>query len=201
MMDGPTDAASIIWYLAVLVLVGSSLLYRRIAWRSAIGMAAAWVAVFAIILTIVSYRNGIASIAYRVSGDILGRPRQNADGNALRVALAEDGHYWVDGTVDGAPTRFLIDSGATFTALSGAAATASGLQMDTRRIPVTIETANGQVQAARSMVSSMQVGPITMNDLPVVVSPAFGKTNVLGMNFLSRLKSWRVEEGEMVLEP
>ena len=25
--------------------------------------------------------------------------------------------------------------------------------------------------------------------------------NVLGMNFLSRLKSWRVEDGELVLVP
>jgi aspartyl protease family protein len=35
----------------------------------------------------------------------------------------------------------------------------------------------------------------------VVVSPAFGDTDVLGMNFLSRLKSWRVEDGVLVLVP
>lgn len=200
-MEGPTDAANIIWYLAVLVLVGSSLLHRRIAWRSAIGMAAAWIGLFAVVLTIVSYRDGIASVVHHVTGDILGKPRQNADGNALRIGMAEDGHYWVEGSVDGAPARFLIDSGATFTALSKATATASDLEMDTRRIPVTIETANGQVKADRSIISVVQVGPIKMDDLPVVVSPAFGNTNVLGMNFLSRLKSWRVESGEMVLEP
>jgi aspartyl protease family protein len=37
--------------------------------------------------------------------------------------------------------------------------------------------------------------------LPVVMSPAFGEVNVLGMNFLSQLKSWRVEDGDMLLEP
>lgn len=37
--------------------------------------------------------------------------------------------------------------------------------------------------------------------LPVVVSPAFGDTDVLGMNFLSRLKSWRVEGDTLILEP
>jgi len=34
-----------------------------------------------------------------------------------------------------------------------------------------------------------------------VVSPAFGETNVLGMNFLSRLASWRVEENTLILVP
>jgi len=32
------------------------------------------------------------------------------------------------------------------------------------------------------------------------VSPAFGTVNVLGMNFLGKLKSWRVEDGTMILE-
>jgi aspartyl protease family protein len=35
----------------------------------------------------------------------------------------------------------------------------------------------------------------------VVVSPAFGNMNVVGMNFLSRLKSWRVEDGVLILQP
>ena len=35
----------------------------------------------------------------------------------------------------------------------------------------------------------------------MVVSPAFGETDVLGMNFLSRLKSWRVEGSTLILEP
>jgi aspartyl protease family protein len=33
------------------------------------------------------------------------------------------------------------------------------------------------------------------------VSPAFGEVNVIGMNLLSRLKSWGVQDGEMVLVP
>ena len=44
-------------------------------------------------------------------------------------------------------------------------------------------------------------GNVIARDLPVVVSPAFGDTDVLGMNFLSRLKSWRVEERTLVLTP
>jgi aspartyl protease family protein len=35
----------------------------------------------------------------------------------------------------------------------------------------------------------------------VVVSENFGNLDVLGMNFLSRLHSWRVEDKTLILEP
>ena len=62
-------------------------------------------------------------------------------------------------------------------------------------------TANGRVEARRSNVATLAIGPIRASDLPVVVSPAFGDVNVIGMNMLSRLKSWGVQDGEMVLTP
>ncbi|MBL7325885.1 TIGR02281 family clan AA aspartic protease, partial [Escherichia coli] len=37
--------------------------------------------------------------------------------------------------------------------------------------------------------------------LPLVVGDSFGDLDVLGMNFLSRLKSWRVEDRTLILEP
>ena len=42
---------------------------------------------------------------------------------------------------------------------------------------------------------------MTARDLDVVVSPAIGNVNVLGMNFLSRLDSWRVEDDVLILVP
>ncbi|RZL97585.1 MAG: TIGR02281 family clan AA aspartic protease, partial [Sphingomonas sp.] len=42
---------------------------------------------------------------------------------------------------------------------------------------------------------------IVARDLSAVVSPAFGDVNVVGMNFLSRLKSWRVEDNTLILVP
>ena len=42
---------------------------------------------------------------------------------------------------------------------------------------------------------------IVARDLKVVVSPAFGKMDVIGMNLLSKLKSWRVEGNTLILVP
>ena len=38
-------------------------------------------------------------------------------------------------------------------------------------------------------------------DFPVLVSESFGDVNLLGMDFLSSLKGWRVEGETMVLNP
>jgi aspartyl protease family protein len=34
-----------------------------------------------------------------------------------------------------------------------------------------------------------------------VIAPGLGETNVIGMNLLSRLASWRVEDGTLILVP
>jgi aspartyl protease family protein len=40
------------------------------------------------------------------------------------------------------------------------------------------------VEAKRSSIATLAIGPISASDLPVVVSPAFGEVNVIGMNML-----------------
>jgi len=119
----------------------------------------------------------------------------------VRIPVAPDGHYWVEGMVNGMSARFLIDSGATITALSENTARATGLNIDMNAPPIPLNTANGKIDARRASISTLTVGPLRANDVEVVVSPALGDVNVIGMNMLSRLKSWSVENGEMVLTP
>ena len=128
-------------------------------------------------------------------------PPAHMEGQALRIPIAPDGHFWVEATVNGTPARFLIDSGASITALSVSSARAAGLNFDLNAPGVPMVTANGRIDAKRSSISSLVVGPIRASDLDIVISPAFGDVNVIGMNMLSRLKSWGVQDGEMVLTP
>ena len=118
----------------------------------------------------------------------------------VRIEQAPDGHFWVDGEINGHRARFMIDSGATITALSSDLAQSAGLNVDTAGPGVALRTANGAILAHRSSVGTLSVGSIDASDIGVVVSDAFGDMNVIGMNFLSRLRSWRVENGEMILE-
>lgn len=195
------QSAELIWLLLAIMLVGSALLSRRWSLTGALSMALWWVAIFVIALGIFSYRNEIGGVANRVKSEVTGEAQQRVVGSTLRVAKALDGHFWVEGQVNGHSMRFLIDSGASITALSQDSAMAAGLNFDQSGFPIVLTTANGPVEAYRSNIATLEVGPLRASDLPIVVSPAFGDVNVLGMNFLSKLKGWRVEGDEMILEP
>src|SRR3546814_3377153 len=104
-------------------------------------------------------------------------------------------------SINGATRRMLIDSGATTTAISASTAAAAGITIDERGFPEVISTANGAIAALPGVAAQVTIGGITARDLPVIVSPAFCDTNVIGMNFLSQLKAWCVEGRDLVLIP
>lgn len=131
----------------------------------------------------------------------IGLDNQTVAGNTLRVQMSSDGHFWVDATVNGTRRRMLVDSGATVTAISAATANEAGLKPQANLVPVILQTANGAVRADTATVPELKVGNIVARDIKVVVSPAFGEMDVIGMNFLSKLKSWRVEGDTLVLVP
>lgn len=131
----------------------------------------------------------------------LAGPAQQIVGKEMRVPIARDGHFWVKVKIGRVEQRMLVDSGATVTALSADAARAAGLEPDSALLPVMMQTANGTITAERATVPELRIGNVVARDLAVVVSPAFGGMNVIGMNFLSRLKSWRVEDGTLILVP
>lgn len=197
----PEQGANIIWWLLAALLPLSALLARRVSFKGVAAMALGWVVIFVVALGLFSFRHEFTSIALHVKRQVLDPSTQGAEGERLHVRLSEDGHFWVTGRINDAPARFLIDSGATLTTLSDDVARQAGLSVDGFTPGIAMQTANGVVIAKRSSISGLAVGPIHTSDLPVVVSDRLNGVNVLGMNFLSRLKSWRVENGEMVLEP
>ncbi|KQZ73036.1 peptidase [Sphingopyxis sp. Root214] len=131
----------------------------------------------------------------------LGLDRQEVVGDEVRIPMARDGHFWATVRLDDTERRMLVDSGATITALSEATAKAAGIETDATLMPLLMRTANGTIRASAGTVERLVVGGIEARRLKVVISPGLGGTDVLGMNFLSELRSWRVEGRTLILVP
>ncbi len=131
----------------------------------------------------------------------LGAPPQTVAGGETRIPLGPDGHYWITARLNGTPIRLMVDTGATVTALSQDVAEAAGVAPDPLRPEADVETANGTVTAQPAEIASLRFGSIAAQGLDAIVMPGEGGPNVLGMNFLTRLKGWRVEDGVLILTP
>jgi aspartyl protease family protein len=131
----------------------------------------------------------------------LGLDKQEVVGDAVRIPMSRDGHFLAKVKLNGTERRMLVDSGATVTALSEATANAAGVKADATLVPLLMKTANGTVRADAGTVDRLEIGGIEARKLKVVISPGLGDTDVLGMNFLSELQSWRVEDRTLILVP
>jgi aspartyl protease family protein len=131
----------------------------------------------------------------------LGLDDQQVSGRELRVKMAPDGHFWVLASINGIKRRMLIDSGATVTAISEDTAAAAGVKTGSNLAPVMLRTANGVAAAKTGSIDELEVGNVVARNLKIVTAPGLGNLDVLGMNFLSKLQSWRVEGNTLVLVP
>lgn len=193
--------SSLLPLAGLFVLLVAGVLLRRVPVIGPVLGLASWGALLFALYMAFDERSRLDPEFGRVTG--LFRPdRQQVAGNETRIAMAPDGHFWVQARLaDGVERRMLVDSGATITALSERTASAAGLTPTDGPFPIILRTANGQVRAQTADVPELRLGNIVARDLTVVVSPAFGTTDVIGMNFLSRLASWRVEGRTLILTP
>ena len=188
-------------YLGIwLVLVVSALAVRRVPLKSSVKMALAWVGIFLVALVIVSGRHQYAAM-WSSAKAFLGDEEQSVTGTALSVPMADNGHFYVTATINGVERRLMVDSGATSSMISAETARAANVNIDESPFPVLLDTAGGPISARVSTIHKLQIGPIHVDDLTTYISPTMGDTDVIGMNFLSKLKSWHVEGRTLVLQP
>jgi aspartyl protease family protein len=188
-------------YLLIGGVIGLMLIARRSRVVGRLLSLTALVAAFGLIVMLVGERGKFDPMFARVANLLHLDRGQQVTGKETRVQMADDGHFWVTVKFGDVERKMLVDSGATVTALSAETAQAAGLTPSPSPFPMIIQTANGSVRAETATVPELRIGNIVARDLPVVTSPAFGDMDVVGMNFLSRLKSWRVEGRTLILTP
>lgn len=125
------------------------------------------------------------------------RPQWRVDGGQVTLQRGPDGHFHWPGRLDGRDTVFLVDTGATTTALPGALARELNLP---RGAQGQSQTAGGTVPAWRSQVTLTLEGGLTLQRWPVTVIDAMDGPPLLGMDVLSRLRMTQ-ERDQMQLVP
>lgn len=119
-----------------------------------------------------------------------------ADG-AIEITRGPDGHYHWPGRINGRPVDFLIDTGATGTAIS----TALASELDLKRVgSVRSMTANGPVTGTLVIGDVELQGGVGVERLRIAALPGLGDRPLLGMDVLGRL-SWSQQRGVLVIEP
>lgn len=122
------------------------------------------------------------------------------DKQRLTLPRGQGGHYWTSGLVNGRSITFLVDTGATSIALSGAHAQRLGIDYRRQGTPMTVTTASSHEKAWRVKLNSVNIAGIEVLGVEAAVLEGdFPREALLGMSFLNRIR-WREEQGLLVLE-
>lgn len=194
------DTVHILWGIGALVLVLSALSIRKLSAGMVVKSLLTWAVIALVLFLVIDRREELGALA-RGGLQSLGVAEQSVEGGTVRIRRSLDGHYWATAELDGIERRMLVDSGATLTVLSQSTAAAAGIEPRVGGFPVILQTAGGTISARRATIGELRIGTLTMRDVGVVILPGEGELNVIGMNVLSRLHGWRVEQGVLILEP
>lgn len=195
------DTPYLIYAVLLLVLIASGLIARRLPMKQYAKMIAAWIGIFAVAFVLMSFRPEMSMAWERIKGELTGAPRQSSDEQGIRLVRQDDGHFWLRAAINNQNVDFMVDSGATTTAINANTARQIGLKADSSKLPIELETANGRISVASATVPSIVVGEYQVDEHDVVISDKFGDTNVVGMNFLDSFGSWSVTGDVMQLKP
>jgi aspartyl protease family protein len=159
-------------------------------------MGLAWLAIFGGGFVLFTFRDDLGFIAQRLKTEASGEPM--VAGSEVRIPLAVDGPFWVDAKINGAPVKFLVDSGATVTTIDRASAIRSGAVASDARDQL-VRTGNGFIKVARGSAQRLEVATIERDNIRLHIVDG-DDMNVLGMNFLSTLTRWSVEGRWLILQ-
>ena len=95
------NGPSVIWGIVMVVSLVTSLAARRIAVGQIAKMALAWIAIFAGLFVVFSYRFELLSVWDRVKSEFSGTSGQSYVGEAIAIKRQDDGPNWVRSKLNG----------------------------------------------------------------------------------------------------
>ncbi len=176
-----TEAAS--WVLATSIGVGTVLFFDEIKTAVVLGL-------------------GLPSPAQMIAADR--SSAQAWDGTqtgTVEIRAGRHGHFLTTAQLNGRPIEVLVDTGASFVALTYQDAQKLGISVSPADFTQRVNTANGTARIAPIVLDSIGLGNIVLRNVSAAVSePGRLGTTLLGMTFIGRLTRTEMRNGLLILQ-
>ncbi len=110
----------------------------------------------------------------------------------------ERGHVALTAMVNGAPVRFLVDTGASRVTLTAEDARAAGIGLGGLVFNQRSQTANGLAREAPVTLREVRIETLSIDNVSAAVNENL-TVSLLGMSFLKRLKSFEMRDGALTI--
>lgn len=187
--------------LVILLLVASGLFSRRHRLGEMLGNVVLWAGIFGMVMVGYAYRDDLSGVASRVFGELMpGAAVVDAQRGSASFRSGLDGHFTINADINGETVRTIFDTGASAVVLTHADAVKAGIDTDTLRYDIPVQTANGTGRAAGVTLDRIEVGGITRNRVRAFVAERGAlDTSLLGMSFLGTLSRYAVSGNSLEL--
>ncbi|WP_306119840.1 MULTISPECIES: TIGR02281 family clan AA aspartic protease [unclassified Roseitalea] len=117
-----------------------------------------------------------------------------------RLRADRRGHHIAEFHLNAVRAKGMIDTGATAVAINRSTARRAGIALTRADFIYRVDTANGTVSAALTVLDEVRLGSIRVRDVEALVLEDDALNTVLiGMSFMNRLRGFSVENGTLVL--
>ena len=192
------ELAATAFALALVIVVSAPLLRR---YQGRLSLMArdllVWTGIAAGVATIYIYRDDLPGIAGDLiaqvapQGTTLTVPAPVETERLVRLRRQPNGHFIARAQLNGESVQMVIDTGATTIVLKSADAEQIGINTAALSYTVPVQTANGSAFAAPVKLQSVLIGPVGLGNVDALVAkPGTLDQSLLGMSFLSRLRSY-----------
>jgi aspartyl protease family protein len=118
--------------------------------------------------------------------------------NTIVYTANGQGHVILEATINGAPVRMLVDTGASLVTLTPEDARAAGIDPRSLAYSGRVHTASGVARMAPVTLREVRIDQLSLYDVPAAVIENL-KISLLGMSFLSRLQSYEMRDGKLAI--
>jgi aspartyl protease family protein len=194
------DQAYFIRYAAILVLVASGVVFgRRFSFKESSRNIAIWMGIAAVLVLGYTYYPQIEDAAGNARSELIPGYPVNSSANEMVFSKDRNGDFLIIGSANTTPVKFLVDTGASDIVLSPGDAQRAGIDTSKLSFDRTYETANGEGQGAAYTLDTLQIGDLKLFNVPVSINRAKMRTSLLGMSYLSRMKSFEFRDRKLYL--